>query len=74
MFFTVCSGDRQLADSSLAPPRPAETCCQLEGHSGYNYTKNEYFLLCLHLASTLLRGFRAPKTETFGNTAAPVLV
>ena len=36
--------------------------------------KNEYLLLHLHLAFTLLWRFRAPKPEEFENTSDPVLV
>ena len=48
----------------------------LAGYQGYIYTtafwfEYEYLLLRLRLMSTLLPCFRAPKTETFGNTAVP---
>lgn len=50
----------------------------IAAHLGYIHycfndkTHNFSFILCL--ASTLLLLLRAPKTETFGNTADPTLV
>ena len=42
---------------------------KLQPHFYNGLKKNEYLLVRWRLVSTLLRRFRAPKTETFGNTS-----